>query len=716
MENKKHTKLRVTKRKKLGLRPQVKMFIPKHPISKKNFLNQIREIKDEQIFKVQDKEETIFVIGKYEEAPIYNIEKIIEEKWNGRIILFLTETEILVKISRLQLESVIDKFFNKDKKLYDYIKNNIVSIRPLSLSEKISKSLGEKIEKTNALLKVTGLLMPGFSKREYSEIIKQLQKKYSLAEIKASPFMSSSTLTFQALVDKKSLKDIAKQPYIYLFSEPQKIKFDSNNPDSTSVSNNIEIKNRKEESPDKSRPEVCVLDSGYAPSSIDYCISLKDGHPTLDGDFSDSYYGHGTEVSSVAAFADNLIFHNNIKKNKNCNIISYKLADFDIVDPLFSSLHDAIRKFKSRTRIFNISATYQHYNELSNYFTNEIDKLVQSENVILVNSSGNITIDEIEYYLKKGNQYPDYLDKFACRNPSNGKNILSVGSYAYKDNSRSLCKKYQISPFCAKAKIPEIKDKRIKPDLFAVGGNLEKDNTSINRKETLGTPVITIGGKRTKRNGTSFSAPYISHILTYLDKIYSPQNVETLKAMLISCCNFEDKKLKLLKKRDEIFYSKSNDHILLYAEGILGLKKWKKDIKRFIVEYDTIRFYVPIGVTEIRIVIAHSDNSSYFSNWENSTVINADIIKPSRKSKLTSRDASIWHFDEPTQIQFAIFNYKKGETGDWYVRLRPGSDFIKPSERENIQIRYGLAINLIIKGQQKITEDPYEVIKEKLEM
>lgn len=709
---KKHTKLNVIKREKPGVQPRGPNFFPKHPISKNKFIKQVKEVKDEQYFQIRDYEEAVFVIEKYEESSLREIEKIVEERWKGKIVLFLTETEFLVKVPNNELNSIIDKFYNSDKDIYDYIKKTIKNISPLVWDKKITKDLKIKLEKVSTPLKIIALIIPGFTENEYLKIIKQLREKYTSSEIKEVPFRTSSLLTFQALVDKKSLKNIANQPYVYLISEPQKIIFNQMN---TQNNKKKFLTEDTKTSDKKQKPEICIIDSGIDSSSLKKCISSTDGHSTLNGNFTDSTNGHGTEVSSIAAYGDDLVFNKNLNDN-SCNIISYKLANASIEDPLFSCLFDAIQKYKSKTRIFNISATYQHYNLFSDILTNQIDNLIQKENVILVNSAGNITFEQIEHQMSKGVYYPKYLNKFPCRNPSNGKNVMSIGSYAIKDNQKSICLQYQISPFSTKGRFPDIKDKRIKPDLFAAGGNIEKDNdSSISRKESLGIPVISLGGKKHTRNGTSYSAPYISHILAHLDELYSTDNVETLKAILISCCNFDNNNL-LIGRTSEICYSNSNSNVIMYAEGILGLKKWNKDIKRFMIENDNIRFYVPKGIKEIRIVVVHSDNSTAFSCWHPSTMISAEIQKPSRKKRLESRDARIWHLNEKATVQFAVFNYKKGETGDWYITLKPGYDYIRPSDRENIKIRYGLAINLIIEGQQKIIEDPYDIIQEKLAM
>jgi hypothetical protein len=709
---KKHTKLKVIKREKPGIQPRGKKFIPKYPISKNKFIKQIKEVKDDQYLKIKEYSEAVFVIEKYENSLLSEIEKIVEERWNGKILLFLTETEFLVKVPSNELDNVIEKFYNSEKDLYQYIKRTIKNISPLLWDKKITKDVKIKLEKISAPLKIIGLIIPGLTEKEYLKIIKKLKKEYTSSEIQEAPFRTSSLLTFQALVDKKSVKDIANQPYIYLISEPQKIIFNQMNAQNHKKKfspREIEISERLQ------KPEICIIDSGIDSPSLKNCISLIDGHPTLHGNFYDSINGHGTEVSSIAAFGDELIFNNNLNKNL-CDIISYKLADTIIEDPLFSCLYDAIQKYKSKTRIYNISATYQHYNLFSDILTNQIDNLIQKENVILVNSAGNITFEQIEDQLIRGVQYPEYLNKFPCRNPSNGKNVLSIGSYAIKDNKKSICRKYQISPFSAKGKFPDIKDNRIKPDLFAVGGNIEKKTeSSISYKESLGIPVISISRKKITRNGTSYSAPYISHILAHLDKIYATDNVETLKAILLSCCNFSNNNL-LIDRKNKICYSNSNSNIILYAEGVLGLKKWKKDIKRFMIENDNIRFYVPKGIKEIRIVIIHSDNSTAFSCWYPSTMISAEIQKPSRKKRLESRDARIWHLNKKSTVQFAVFNYKKGETGDWYIILKPDYNYIRPSDREKIKIRYGIAINLIVEKQQNIIEDPYDIIQEKLVM
>ena len=165
-------------------------------------------------------------------------------------------------------------------------------------------------------------------------------------------------------------------------------------------------------------------------------------------------------------------------------------------------------------------------------------------------------------------------------------------------------------------------------------------------------------------NGTSFSAPYISHLLSHLDELYNPINSETLKAILLSSCEIRNKSFKLIEKRDSILNSNNNKNILLYSEGNLNLKQWDPNIRKFRLMKDKIRFYVPKNVKEIRLVLVHSDNYKSSLPWSMSAYVKTEIHKGGRISKLNYSDAEAWTLNEKTNVQFALFKPKKSQTDD----------------------------------------------------
>lgn len=528
MEKRKHPKLDVKKVEILKpFRFPSTKFYPRNPISSGKFIKKMENIENNQIFKIKDVEEVVFIIEAFDQTPLSKIDKIIDENFKGKFLLFLSETEFLIRCKKESLDKIIEKY--KNKELPKKFQESIKGIKTLNAYDKISTKLRKKLEIAQKKLEITGLLVPGFKKDEYTELIERLKKVFPESRISSSKFISSSLLTFNALGDIKSVENISQQPYIFLISEPPKIDIDFNR--------NLDPRQDKKKlvREDDEKPNVCIVDSGVDRNAIPGAVLIEDGHPTLHGNYTYSHT-HGTEVSSIAALGDDLIFYGNaIPTNNSCNIISYKLADTRLPDPLFSCLYHAITKYKQKTRIFNLSVSYRFHDPLSHYLTNEIDRLVQNENIVLVNSAGNIKLDQMEYIINRGNNYPFYLEDFVCQNPSNAKNVLAISSYALNESSLSICKKSEISPYSAIGRLPEIQDNRLKPNLFVVGGNVEKKNTSIQRNENLGISVVSTGGLLEKRNGTSFSAPYSSYILSHLDRIYSPLNSETLKAILLSC-------------------------------------------------------------------------------------------------------------------------------------------------------------------------------------
>lgn len=351
---------------------------------------------------------------------------------------------------------------------------------------------------------------------------------------------------------------------------------------------------------------MCIIDSGINKNVFNgVVISYKKHSDASSWDDEDN---HGSKVASVAMLKR--IDPTQSVFEPLCRMFAYKITT-DLDD---SELHLAIKRsiilFKNETKVFNLSTNYSIYNNVIADITNDLDKFIQKNNIILVNSCGNVPEAIMSDY-----RYPDYLKTYSCLSPSMGKYIFSVGSYANGESKASICKKREISPYCAMGKNLDVEDDRIKPDILCAGGNLEKTSTQIRYNPDLGIDVIDNMGKLVKEWGTSFSAPLCSNLLARLEYMYPDiKNIETLKAILLSNCIIDkfngNHIFKLPENIDEILYS--NKEVTYFSEGIIDAKRqYDKVRRRQLINTNILKFYVPRGTRSLKIFLVHSDNYEF---------------------------------------------------------------------------------------------------------
>jgi len=236
---------------------------------------------------------------------------------------------------------------------------------------------------------------------------------------------------------------------------------------------------------------------------------------------------------------------------------------------------------------------------------------------------------------------------------------------------------------------------------------------SIIENPDLEINVIGNDGKLEQELGTSFSTPLCSNLFARLNHIYSDvKYVETLKAILLSNCSIDgfgkSYLFKLPEYSSEILYS--NKDIILISEGIINSSRtYNKTSRKQSININTIRFYVPKEITKIRIILVHSDNYEFSSPWLIDSNIKMDICKLSRISPLGKDDFSKSLLNQESTIQFVEYICKKAYKGFWDIKLTPGTP-----RGKDYDIRYGLAIKLIIEPYQRFNNDiPYdEIIRE----
>src|SRR5699024_9455623 len=112
-----------------------------------------------------------------------------------------------------------------------------------------------------------------------------------------------------------------------------------------------------------------------------------------------------------------------------------------------------------------------------------LDKLTHQNDILFVNSVGNIDRFSIQHFHNKGTPYPEYLEAQNCRiaNPSQSSFAISVGSVnhlSFNDEDwKSIGDKDEIAPY---SRIGTGIWGHIKPDVVEYGGGMKVSKNGLN--------------------------------------------------------------------------------------------------------------------------------------------------------------------------------------------------------------------------------------------
>lgn len=316
--------------------------------------------------------------------------------------------------------------------------------------------------------------------------------------------------------------------------------------------------------PDNSAAKVCILDSG-----------VNSNHPLLKSAMGDSvnftqtenafdHCGHGTSVASVALYGDLEACNESGLWKPELRILNGKILNDDAgydVELIENTIDKAVRYFveQYQCKIFNLSigntnAPYEGKHIKGLAYT--LDYLARELDVLFVVSTGNFNdLFSPSTAQSALTQFPNYLldDESVIIDPAPALNVLTVGSIArheatdqaQKDSKYiselPIAKSAQPSPFTRHG--PSNKG-AIKPDLVAVGGNYAFNRGQRISERRLG--VLTCNSAfagntlLSEVNGTSFSAPYITHLAGRLLNNYPDTSVNLLRALLVNHANMSE--------------------------------------------------------------------------------------------------------------------------------------------------------------------------------
>ena len=320
--------------------------------------------------------------------------------------------------------------------------------------------------------------------------------------------------------------------------------------------------------------KICVLDSGVNSNHPLLRSAFGEAASYVEGQGTEDDAGHGTAVAGIVLYGnlEECLATNHWKPEVwLCSgKVMTKAPDTD--EAVFNtktieqSLEKAVAYFAGELgcRIFNVSLG----NEYAPYDGRHIqgiaytlDRLAREYNILFVVSAGNFRGTETLPKADWRAEYPEYLlaDESRIIDPAPALNVLTVGALANHTatadeqrhgdrevNELSPAMEDQPSPFTRHG--PSLKG-AFKPELLAHGGNLASPMRRQGeqwRKADRRLGVLTLnhrflGSTLLKDiSGTSFAAPYITHLAGRLLNLYPNASANLLRAVLVNHADVPD--------------------------------------------------------------------------------------------------------------------------------------------------------------------------------
>jgi hypothetical protein len=388
----------------------------------------------------------------------------------------------------------------------------------------------------------------------------------------------------------KGLKDLVlNYPFVFEVSEIDEVVGLSSDLDEAGT---LEI---EVIAPDSNSPEIGVIDSGIMEGHKYISPAIIEGNSKsyIEGDVSTADYvkngGHGTRVAGAILYPYGIssveqpyqlpCFVRNLRVLDKNNTLTHKLP---------AELMKEIVEDNEDCKIFNLSINSNVASRLKHMssWAATIDSLINSNKVIFLISTGNISKDDIRHYLASELNYPDYLEEPFCRiaNPAQSSFAITVGSVNHAsfedEDCLSLGNEDEVSPF---SRIGTGIWGMIKPDVVEYGGGLTVSKTGkiVSEKEAISPELIrsTLNGGSAVGNdivGTSFATPKVSHIVAQLLKLYPDEDVNLLRALVVQGARLPN----------NFFENPTSKSIRHFGYGIPSLERVTKNTNQRVTFYN----------------------------------------------------------------------------------------------------------------------------------
>jgi len=432
-------------------------------------------------------------------------------------------------------------------------------------------------------------------------------------------------------------------------------------------------------------PKVVLMDSGVNDlPSLRPVLLERNAYLFQNPDDEHDNNGHGTPIANLIAYGET-------NESPSANIISYKI--WSSAEKSFASrgLLHGIEKYADQTRLFITSIGIP---QMPQHLMVTLDRLIQSKNVCLVASGGNLDFSEIKNCLTKGGKYPDYLRGFPVTPPANTPNIIAIGSVAKKISSKyqSLAPINGISPHsrCGTGEYDLFECK--KPQLVEHGGNVNIVDSDLNlNSDDVGVSTINKSGQSVSLSGSSFSSPLFIRKLVELERVYRNKisNIETMLAISYLSCINNFSGCAGYGEPTSFTHSDHNSAVYL-AEGIIGFTQVGDTT--ITTPINDIIIYVPPSVSEIKFCLTHSDNfnkaviptlETYFE-VKVRKMGNSSLIPPENQEELNSK----------TNVKMLTYKFdSKSMESMWTFSIRPRiTHNILTEDKRSISARFGCTI------------------------
>lgn len=465
-------------------------------------------------------------------------------------------------------------------------------------------------------------------------------------------------------------------------------------------------------------PAVCVIDTGAAKTNpwMAAVLAGERSYPSTlaPGD----NHGHGTGTAGLAAYhyafstgkitAVNRIFA--------AKVIEGDKADLD----LGTLVPEILRDHKGKCRVFTMSINSPDTSRVRTREAEAIDEAVRDQDVVFINSVGNVNSKHLLGLYKDGIKYPEYyldpdIHDVRLQSPASGINIVSVGSISATSRLTSVAPKGHPAPHTRYSNSPFGPD--CKPDLVEAGGNFTLTSAGAPEVDfahcppTLqvpGTPAVDNKSNFAARIGTSFSAPLVAWSAAQLAARFPGASANMLRALLMVSAvdpaptlRQDLRKRALLGlgvpslKRAEI---SASNRVLFMHEGRINVN-----------QCETVRFFLPKSFADdkrdrmLRACLVYDPPVDRNERKEYSVVNIRPTLHTTDERRPKLDDDHNWSTHRYHSVRYGAWSFSKSSqviqqqsNTDWSIQLTPSLNRLsqKYQPGDITHQRYALVISM----------------------